>query len=257
MSDAAMAAPSPEFIAGFSARHTDSVGRLQRAMAAQPVGFAPADLIARLKEAFGDQPPAEPGSARPRGYTPADRDADPVEGWNPLDADAEPSPFIDPVEEARQAGYDAGFAAARAQQADAAERDRAMLARLVEALRADARIDREKLAKHLRQTVMHLVTQLVGEAGVSAALLSARVKAATELLADAAESAILRVNPADVPLLEGHLPATVFPVGDANVARGSFVMEAASTSVEDGPGLWLEQLAQTLDKVALPGGDGH
>ncbi len=138
-----------------------------------------------------------------------------------------------------------------------AERDRAMLARLVEALRSDTRIDREQLARNLRQTVLHLVTRLVGETGVSGALLAARVNAATDLLADAAESAILRVNPADIALLEGHLPDTVFAAGDAGVARGSFVMEAASTIVEDGPELWLEQLARTLDKVALPDGDAH
>ena len=246
------------FVAGLSARHDDAAIRLQRMFAEQPSGFAPADLIARIRQAFGGG--GETGEA-PRGYTPANRDAMPTKGWDPLDSDAEPTPFIDPAEVARQAAHDAGFAegiaAAHAEQGEAAERDRAMLARLVEALRSDTRIDREQLARNLRQTVLHLVTRLVGETGVSGALLAARVNAATDLLADAAESAILRVHPADIALLEGHLPDTVFAAGDAGVARGSFVMEAASTIVEDGPELWLEQLARTLDKVALPDGDAH
>ena len=55
-------------------------------------------------------------------------------------------------------------------------------------------------------------------------------------------------------LLEGRLPATIFAVGDAAIARGSFVMESASTIVEDGPELWLDQLAQAIDRVAVPVG---
>ena len=93
---------------------------------------------------------------------------------------------------------------------------------------------------------------LVGEAGVSADLLAARVEAAADLLADKAESALLRVHPADVALLDGKLPPTIFAAGDAAVARGSFVLESASTVVEDGPTLWLDQLALAIDRVPLP-----
>ena len=83
-------------------------------------------------------------------------------------------------------------------------------------------------------------------------MLAARVHAATDCLVDAAESAMLRVHPDDVPLLEGRLPATVFAVGDAALARGSFVLESASTVVEDGPEAWIEQLAHAIDKVPTP-----
>ena len=48
----------------------------------------------------------------------------------------------------------------------------------------------------------------------------------------------------------GLLPDTIFPVGDAAVARGSFVMEAASTIVEDGPALWMEQLTAAIERAA-------
>ncbi|RZM09613.1 MAG: flagellar biosynthesis protein FliH, partial [Sphingomonas sp.] len=83
-------------------------------------------------------------------------------------------------------------------------------------------------------------------------LLGARIETASELLADKAESAMLRVHPDDVALLDGHLPKTIFAVGDATLARGSFVLESASTIVEDGPELWLEQLTQAIDRVSVP-----
>ena len=77
-------------------------------------------------------------------------------------------------------------------------------------------------------------------------------KRLSDMLADSAESALLRLHPEDVPFVQGKLPATVFPVGDPHVQRGGFVIESASTIVEDGPDLWLEQLAQAIDRVPIP-----
>ena len=108
------------------------------------------------------------------------------------------------------------------------------------------------MAGQLRQTVLHLVHRLIGETGIASDLLDRRVAAAVDLLADSAESALLRLHPEDVPLLEGKLPARIFAVGDAHVSRGGFVIESASTIIEDGPDLWLEQLAEAIDKVPIP-----
>ena len=234
------------FIVGLPSRSDPAAFALARAASARAPGFTPAELIAKLEQAFGGEP------ARPRHFAPADPDANPTEGWDPLDADAPADAHVDPVEAARTAAYDEGYAAAlAAMQADAG-RDRALLAALTDNLRAAAGIDRDQLAERLRATVLLLVQRLVGEVGVAPALLAARVTAATELLADASESAMLRVHPDDVTLLDGALPATVFAVGDAGVARGSFVMESASTIVEDGPELWLEQLGAAIDRAAVP-----
>jgi flagellar assembly protein FliH len=123
---------------------------------------------------------------------------------------------------------------------------------LAGALAGAERFDRERVAQQLRQTVLALVARLVGEVGVSGELLAGRIAAAVDLLADAAESALLRLNPADLPLVEGLLPGTIFAAGDAEVARGSFVLESASTIVEDGPEQWLEQLGQAIERVAVP-----
>jgi flagellar assembly protein FliH len=99
---------------------------------------------------------------------------------------------------------------------------------------------------------MSLVGKLVGEVGISPELLASRITTASDLLADKTESALLRVHPDDVPLLEDHLPKTIFAVGDPGLARGSFVLESASTIVEDGPELWLEQLTQAMDRIVVP-----
>ena len=238
------------FVVGFPSRRDAAADvALETRRVASPGGFTPAELIARIEEAFGGGPATAP---QPRHFHPADRDYNPTAGWDPLDAAQSTSAFVDPVEAARTAGYDEGYAAAIAAQHDAATRDAALLADVGAGLSSGAAIDRAMLAQQLRRTVLSLVTRIVGEAGVSSELLAKRVDAATDCLSDASESAMLRVHPDDVALLESKLPATVFAVGDAAVARGSFVLESASTVVEDGPAMWLERLEAAIDRVALP-----
>lgn len=237
MSDAASG-----FTAGYAGRHAAAADVLQAAFA-PPLGFAPRDPRARAHGGNG---------GKPRHFSPANPATNPTEGWNPLDPDAAPPEFVDPVEAARAAGYADGLADAALAAGAGESRDQQLLAELVAALRAGSQLDRERMARKLRQTVLVLVTKLVGEAGISADLLAGRVESAAELLADAAESALLRLHPDDVALVEGKLPKTVFAVSDAALTRGSFVLESASTLVEDGPQLWLEQLAEAIDRVPVP-----
>lgn len=225
-----------DFVEGFVARH-EGVARALAAAFAPPGGFAPVDPRAR--------------TGRPRHFSPADRRANPTAGWNPLDVDSEPSAFVDPLQAAHAAGYAEGLAAAAAAAQATRTRDEALLTGLATAL-GEGRLDREQVAAQLRQTVMFLVTRIVGDVGVAADRLGTRIDAAAEMLADANESAMLRIHPDDMPLLEGRLPATIFPVGDPAIPRGGFVLESASTVVEDGPALWLEQLATAMDRVPLP-----
>lgn len=243
-----------DFRAGFVSRQDAAAAALNAAYGV-PGGFEPRDLT-------GQQPqraPARPKSfspqaeGGPRHFTPLDPDARPTEGWDMLDpeglADAD---FVDPIAAARTAAYAEGFAAGLAQAAADAGRDRALAEAFGAALGQGVTFDRERLARQLRQTVLLLVGRLVGEVGVNAELLVARVESAVDALADSAESALLRLHPDDVALTEGRLPKTVFAVGDPAVARGSFVLESASTIVEDGPDGWLSQLSAAIDRVAMP-----
>ena len=233
-----------DFVAGFAARHDNAAHLLARAFA-PPEGFAAFDPRARAAPSgpvsFSPQPGGAPG---PKHFSPADPASNPTAGWNPLDATSD----VDPIETARAAGYAAGLAAARRDEL----RDSDLIAALAAQLASGGHVDRDKIAEQLRRTVLMLVEKLVGEVGISADKLAARIEGAVELLADAAESAMLRVHPDDVALLAGHLPATIFAVGDAGIARGGFVLESASTIVEDGPAHWFDQLARAIDRVPMP-----
>ena len=163
----------------------------------------------------------------------------------------------DPIGAAHAAGHAEGYAegmAVAAQQfqarAEAEARDGQLIDAIAQAI--SSRVDRQAVAEQLRQTVLVLVTKLVGEIGVDGERLAGRIEAAIDLMADAQEAALLRVHPDDVALLEGRLPQSIFPVGDAALERGSFVLESASTVVEDGPSMWLDQLAAAIDKVPVP-----
>lgn len=238
-----------DFTPGFAARHDAAAAVLGQAFAV-PGAFEPRDLRTGVTpKSFA---PAPEGG--PRHFTPLDPDARATEGWDPLDPalDQGEGPFVDPIAAAHSAGHAEGYAAALAQIAADAGRDRALGDALGAALGQGINFDRERLARQLRQTVLLLVSRLVGEVGVSAELLAGRVESAVDLLADSAESALLRLHPDDVALVDGRLPKTLFPVGDPAVARGSFVLESASTIVEDGPDQWLEQLSGAIERVAVP-----
>lgn len=235
------------FIAGLSSRHDLAANALAQAFAPAP-GFVAASPVASPKS-FSPYGAKEPSATH---FNPADRSANPTQGWDPLHCDAGTNAFLDPLTEAHAAGYAEGLAAAAQELQAHAERDRALIAQLAQDLSGGGHIDRNAFAERLRATVLNLATRIVGEVGIAPDVLAARIAAATDCLADATESAMLRVHPDDVALLEGRLPGTVFAVGDAALARGSFVLESASTLVEDGPEAWLEQLASAIDKVPHP-----
>ena len=236
--------PMSDFVAGFAARH-DNVAHLLARAFAPPEGFAAHDPRNRAAPSGPVSfSPQGTGATGPKHFSPADPGTNPTAGWNPVEA----KPVIDPVEAAHAAGYAAGLAAARAEDL----RDSDLIAALAAQLANGGHLDRDRIAEQLRRTVLLLVEKLVGEVGISAEKLAERIEGAVDLLADAAESAILRVHPDDVALLAGHLPATIFAVGDASIARGGFALESASTIVEDGPAHWFDQLALAIERVPMP-----
>ena len=232
-----------DFVAGFGGRRDAAGEALRQAYAAKGVAFAPRDIT--------PTPPRDP-EGQPRHFYPADPKVSPTEGWDPFNATHTTAGFVDPLAAARAQGYEEGLAAALANGGRLGERDQELLDRLLGAIAADRRIDRDQLAARLRSTVLMLVAKMVGEAGVDTDVLNRRVAHAAAMIGDDAESAILRLHPDDLALIDGKLPPNIFAAGDANVARGHFVLESAETIVEDGPELWLEQLAQTIDRAGLP-----
>jgi flagellar assembly protein FliH len=235
---------SNRFAGAAEARPVD-FGALGAAMSGMRGGFAPGGPVH-----FSPAP-------QPQHFRPATPGANPTAGWDPFDPLGENGKGAsqasqDATEAARAEGFAEGMAAAERMAAERGEADAQALARIAAGLEAMSSFDRDALAGRLRQTVMFLVTRLIGEAGVSAELLSRRIEAAVALLADSAEAAVLKLNPEDLPLLEAQMPATVTPAADPEIERGGFRIETRATSIEDGPGAWLAQLAAALDRAALP-----
>lgn len=235
------------FAPGFAGRIAAAENMLHRAFG-DSEAFAPVAIGNIGRRSAQEAAPA------PRHFEPADRTTNPTQGWDPFapEAPAGHGPFVDPIAQAHAAGFEEGHAAALAEVAAARAREAALLDQVSAALSSGAHFDRERMAGHLRQTVLHLVSRMVGETGISGDLLAARIGAAVDLLSDSAESALLRMHPDDVPLVQGKLPTSIFPVGDPHLAPGHFVIESASTIVEDGPAMWMEQLAQAIDRVPIP-----
>lgn len=252
------------FSAGFVARHAPAVAAKLAMLVAD--AFAPQDIRARAKgeganACPGETPAPGPRSFRPepvgpKHFTPADRAGEPPEetnetpAWDPRRADG--AGYDDPIAAARAEGFAEGVAHARALAEQTQERDLALAAGIATAFSNPARIDREAFAERIRQTVMLLVGKIIGETPVAAERLADRIMAAATMLADAAEAAVLRVHPEDVPLIKPLLPPSLVPIADENVERGGFVLENASTIVEDSPDQWLAQLSSAIERVALP-----
>ncbi len=238
-----------DFSPGFAGRISAAEHILARAFG-DGVGFAPSEVDQIGRRVFEEVP------AQPRHFAPANPEANPTEGWDPFTADpqhaTEHGQFIDPIAAAHDAGFAEGHAAALVEAEAVRARETALLDQVSAALASGAHFDRDRMAGQLRQTVLHLVTRLVGEVGVAPDVLATRINSAVDLLADSAESALLRLHPDDIAFVQGKLPPAVFPVGDPHIQRGGFVIESASTIVEDGPDLWLEQLAQAIDRVPIP-----
>ena len=252
-----------DFTAGFAARLDAAAQALHLAYSQSDKEFAPNDLKARAGGRRATDRMAQPAgpvsfSAKPispRHFAPADPDNNPTEGWDPLDPTATTvgaPDYVDPVAAAHAFAYREGFGAGKEQGEQERERDQALLRTLGEALKSAERVDRDQIAARLRQTVLFLVSKMVGDIGIAPDLLTKRIEAATDMIADGAEAALLKLNPDDLPLIADLLPATIHSMGDASVERGSFVLESPSTIVEDGPELWLEQLAQAIERVGVP-----
>lgn len=237
----------------------DALGKLMAGMRGAFSAIDPGGS-ARGGNAYEAQGPVSFSPAPgPRHFSPADPGTNPTEGWDPFDplgTAAPPEPAadeqMDTIARARADGFAAGIAAAEQAALSARAGDAEAIDRLVGALSQLNGFDREALAQRLRQTVLYLVTRLVGETGISADLLVGRIEAAVALLADSSEPARLRLHPDDLRLAEGRFPDRTIAVADKTLDRGAFLIETKTTVIEDGPAAWLAQLAAAIDRTALP-----
>lgn len=234
---------------GSEAKPVD-LGAIGTLMAGMRGNFSATKMQAAPARGFASAP------AAPKHFTPADPASNPTEGWDPFDPTATPKPEIvekfDPLSAARSDGFADGLAAARGEAEAIRIAETAAIERLVESLQNISGFDRDSLAARLRQTVLHLVTRLVGDVGLAPELMEARIRAAVGMIADSTEIGTIRLHPDDLKLLEGRMPERLTAIADPSVEPGGIRVETRTGVIEDSPSQWLGQLAAAIDKTALP-----
>lgn len=157
----------------------------------------------------------------------------------------------DPLDEARREGFAQGYEEGRLQAELELGPERESLARLAEALSVLQADPPGVLAQLLAEAVERLVRDIVGTSPVEPELLRSRAEAAAALVREEMEPARMRLHPLDLPILDGAgLPLDL--VADAELQRGTIVVETAKGWIEDGPAVRLERLRAALDRMGAP-----
>ncbi len=176
----------------------------------------------------------------------------PAQGFTPLSAERDdgrrgPEPVLDAAGE-RALGYAEGHDDGRREAEAELARERAAMARLVEAVETMQPEPTQALAALLAETVERLVRQIVGAVEIDQAMLLARTQAAAALIGEETQPATLRLNPKDMARLEGAtLPVAM--ASDASITEGSMRLETSDGWIEDGAEVRLEKLRAALDTM--------
>lgn len=155
-------------------------------------------------------------------------------------------PDVDLEGEAFARGFAEGSAQAL-RAAEEAERERDASREAIEL--AFARFDEASAAalrERLRQTVLALCEDAVLPLAIDPEGLATRIKKATAMLQRSQDERRVLLNPADLKLVEGRLPAGLVVEADASVERGGLRIETADGGIEDGPAHWRRVLAEAF-----------
>ncbi|WP_374408685.1 FliH/SctL family protein [Pelagerythrobacter sp.] len=161
-------------------------------------------------------------------------------------AERSEQPAHDPVAEAYRRGLAEGRAEAEAQAARReAERDGQRAAIELAFARFDAGSAAD-LRERLRLTVLALCERTVMPLAIDAEGLAARIDLATAMLQRAQDERRVLLNPEDLALVEGRVPADVVLVADASIERGALRIETEDGGIEDGPAQWRRILEEAF-----------
>ena len=153
---------------------------------------------------------------------------------------------VDVEAEAFSRGFAEGSAQAL-QTALEAERERDARREAIEL--AFARFDEASataLRERLRQTVLALCEEAVLPLAIDPEGLALRIEKATAMLQRSQDERRVLLNPEDLKLVEGRLPAGLVVEADATVESGGLRIETPDGGIEDGPAHWRRVLVEAL-----------
>jgi flagellar assembly protein FliH len=173
--------------------------------------------------------------------------------WNvtrpgePTHAGASADP-VDPVEQAAQEAFLQGFQEGERLTRETMERDNQIRAELAAAIALVAQAGEGTLATMLSQSVIRLVTQIIGEVPIDEDVLKARCEAVAACIDQDESRAVLEVNPQDLPLLEMEQMGVAL-AASGDLPRGSVRLATSDGWVEDGPDIRLARLKALMDDM--------
>lgn len=163
--------------------------------------------------------------------------------------DPEPDPGLpapDPAQEAIERAYAEGLAAGRAMAEAEAEAAATRQRALRLAFRSLDETAQAVLADDLAATVMALCDAVLAGAAIDREGLIARCHAAAQRIGGAAETLALHLHPDDIALLGDEAASGWRIVGDADLERGSVLIEGGDGMVSDGPAEWRRAIAAAV-----------
>lgn len=160
----------------------------------------------------------------------------------------EPEPEIDPIEQASQQAFVAGFQEGERITREAAEADDSIRRDLIAAIGQLGGVGEGALASLLSHSVLRLVTQIVGEVPVDEERLAERCAAVAAHIDPDDGKAVLEVSPLDLPLIPTDA-LDVALVPNPQLARGSVRLATSDGWIEDGPNVRLDRLKAMMDDM--------
>lgn len=157
-----------------------------------------------------------------------------------------PVPDEDPIRAAWTAGFENGVATEKRLALEGREQDLEAIGLLQGQVR---QIDTESIQQieiRMREAVIALCRQVIDDCPIPVDRLAERIRTAVKMIVKPHNERTICVNPADLPLLTGSLPAEWKLVGSPDLPRGGMRVATAEGGIEDGPEQWKLALEEAI-----------
>jgi flagellar assembly protein FliH len=146
--------------------------------------------------------------------------------------------------------YEMGYQAGRRDAAASFAAERAALQRLISSAAALQSEPSDELAALIGETVLRLVSQIVGDVAIDPDWLANRARRAAAIIGQCDDARSMSVHPDDFALLKGaDIPLSL--VADEDMPRGSIRIGCSAGWIEAGTALYLDMLRAELGQQVI------